>query len=807
MMNYYYLLKFNNYYNRLLKVRETIDEYVPYLVMEPFLANFNPNDEINTITEAINIADDNEADYLIIADEYNNLVSRWFILDRTRIRGNQWKFTLHRDVIADYYNVISQSPCFIEKSMLDYNSPLLFNKEDMTFNQIKSKEHLLKDKSRIPWLVGYYAADAKDLKGTVRTNDNKHDYSVIHIGDSFEDWKYYKYTNLAGANQEPFLGPAYNTKIYFIASVSGSGSGSYLFELNQSGQVDYKKLKNAYDDFEKVENLLGITHAYAFSKTPATIANDIKIYLKNYPGIFGEIDSASASSHSAAITEDFMWYAENLVADNNEFNIYQPQIKSLEEPFNRKFTLCTGSTYRGQSGMDMISFLNFLGGSPTGPAQIVCRYEASGYNMTMSAAISTEVRYDITGNPSRLITTDAPYNIFAIPYGEINAQLQDGTIFRCDPQVAMQVASTMIINHGGGNTPFIYDIQLLPYCPFPALIQDSKIVCNSTNQYSLIEDTSQAAEKRSIVINVPSSKIEFNINFKIPIGEDSIERKVNNECDKWRLCSPNFSDFFDFSAEMNAGVDFFNVDCEFKPYTPYIHVNPNFRNMYGADYNDPRGLVCGGDFSITQVTSAWTQYQIQNKNYEKIFGRQMQNMQVQAKASHIQTAAQAIAGTITGGTSGMVGGGIIGGGVGAGIGAAVGSAGAALTGIVDIQIDRMMNKEAMNYAQDLHAYELGNIQALPQTISKISSFNNNNKIFPVLEYYTCTDTEKDALRNKIKYNGMTTMVIGTLEDYLETPGAYVKGKVIRLLDLDGDYHLANEISKEMNLGIFVEGVE
>ena len=55
---------------------------------------------------------------------------------------------------------------------------------------------------------------------------------------------------------------------------------------------------------------------------------------------------------------------------------------------------------------------------------------------------------------------------------------------------------------------------------------------------------------------------------------------------------------------------------------------------------------------------------------------------------------------------------------------------------------------------------------MPQTISKVSAFNGNNKIFPVLEYYTCTPEEKIAFAKKLAFNGMTTMVIDTLRNYL-----------------------------------------
>ena len=796
---------YNNYYNRLLKMEETIEEYIQKCddYFQAYDINFNPNDNIHT-DHIIGQGDFNGVgDYLVVTNDSNEIVSRWFIMESQRTRAGQYKLLLRRDVIADYYNIIVESPVFIEKSMLGYDSPLLFNKEDMAFNQIKSKEYLLKDASKCPWLVGYYAADAANLSGAARTNDNKNDYSIVHIGPSFDEWPYFKYTTL-NPTQEMFLGPAENVRIYF--GYSTSGTNSRLIEITSDGNVNYSaKLRQS--DFDKLHEL-GIYYHYYFDDSVSLVAAKLKAGLKTHPNILGDIDSANTASHSAPELEHFIWFAENLLSDNNETRVYQPSIESVDEIQYRKFQLAKGNKYYGVSGRELVELIKTIGGtSRNTEPEIICRFQANGYKMTLKTAVSTEVSYDITANAGRLITADAPYNIFAMPYGNITAELYGGEKVYCEQITALQVASAMIVNHGGGSNPVIYDIQLLPYCPFPSLIKDGKIVFNSVNQYSVIAEPGENGEKKGVIINVPSSKIEFNIPFNIPIGATALERKVNNECDKWRLCSPNFADFFDFSVEMNYGVDFFNVDCEFKPYTPYIHVNPNFKNLYGADYNDPRGLVCGGDFSITQVASAWTSYQIQNKNYEKIFGRQMQNMEVQHKAQSFQTAANALVGTVSGLTSGIMGGSMMGGIPGGIAGGVVGTAASAFGGAVDYQVEKMLQKETLDYTQDMYNYQLDNIQALPQTISKISSFNNNNKIFPILEYYTCTDQEKNAFRNKIKYNGMTTMVIDTLENYTETPGAYIKGKLVRLEGINDDYHVVNIISEELNKGFFTPEIQ
>ena len=103
-------------------------------------------------------------------------------------------------------------------------------------------------------------------------------------------------------------------------------------------------------------------------------------------------------------------------------------------------------------------------------------------------------------------------------------------------------------------------------------------------------------------------------------------------------------------------------------------------------------------------------------------------------------------------------------------------------------------------------YNLQNIAARPDTLVNVSSFNIINKKFPFIEYYTCSDIEKEALRNKIKYEGMTIMTIGKLNDYIDSPidgPNYFKGQLIQALDVVDDFHIVDAIGVELEKGIYL----
>jgi hypothetical protein len=132
--------------------------------------------------------------------------------------------------------------------------------------------------------------------------------------------------------------------------------------------------------------------------------------------------------------------------------------------------------------------------------------------------------------------------------------------------------------------------------------------------------------------------------------------KLNNECNLYRLVSPNYNGQFEFSVAKNGGVNYFNVDVTLRPYNPYIHVNPNFKNMYGQDFDDSRGLICNGDFSLPMVTDAFTEYELNNKNYQQIFNREIEHMDFTQAQERVQAGWNIAGGAVMGAGAGALAG-------------------------------------------------------------------------------------------------------------------------------------------------------
>ena len=186
-----------------------------------------------------------------------------------------------------------------------------------------------------------------------------------------------------------------------------------------------------------------------------------------------------------------------------------------------------------------------------------------------------------------------------------------------------------------------------------------------------------------------------------------------------------------------------------------------------------------------------------------MFDRQIKNMDVQNDINRQGALAQLIASPITGGSAGAAAGAQVPGGIGSAIaGGAIGAVGGLATAGIDYANSLKMMEENRQYAIDMYGYNLQNIQAIPTSLTKTSALTYNTRVWPFIEYYTCTDAERSALKDKMKYNGMTIMKIGKLTDYTLGEDKFYKGQLIRL-NIKVDSHMAYEIYNELNKGVYL----
>ena len=803
-MSTLYLLNYNNYYNRIVKKEASLDKYFEaapgYQTVQN--VNFVPNDYINT-TQVVNIPDSKIPDYLIVA-ENNEIISRWFVVGATRTTYNQLKLDLHRDLVVDNYDAAITATYFIEKAQLsDINDPAIYNSEGNTFNQIKKQEILLKDETGCPWIVGFIPRDAFKTSQKIQTS---YPFDGIEDGSfaTISEYPYYKYQDqeFAGTSTNKEYGVAVHWKDY-TSNVRPPTDKNTYFRFNDAG---------AYIGTESSSESFG----YALNYTVRGGESTLTWIVSKYPQIIStmnkQFDAALGNEvNSSIVVNDFLHEDGKIYKDNNTGNYYRVHIID-----NGARAVSAFVPPSSNLGLNFQNFMTYSGkvdaystgeitGSPTAKEFKIYSY-IHYYNIQLEL-LSTQIEVDINAADNRYHLNDNPYDMFCLPYPDAGQAItikKNGVKYvTINRDASFNIATAIAQESGSAN---IYDVQLLPYCPVRYIIQPDGSLDIKDALISNVMRTAGSAVQEIASVVMWASTSQFTvprISVSIPQGNTVEEKKIKNETEFWRLCSPNYNGVFEFKPTMNGGVDYIKIDCNYKPYSSYIHASINFKQLYGSDFNDSRGLICGGDFSLPQVTSAWADYQLQNKNYQQMFDRQIQNMEakndVAREQEKWQVASGVIGATVQGGVSGMMAAGP--GGVLAGLGAGAASLAG---GIRDMQLNEKLRQEGIDFANDMFNMNLKNIQALPQGLAKVSAFTANNKVFIFLEKYDATDIEKKSLRQQIALRGMTVQRIDTLLAYMkEDIKTYIKARLIRCENFTDDYHILAALAKEIYEGVFI----
>ena len=791
-MHYVLLSNYNNYYNRTYKRNDTYQEYINasasnILGIEKSY-NFNIKDGVN-LDHIFNVDSNvDEPNYCLLLNETDNsIASRWFVLEWEKVRGNQYHAILRRDLLADNYEAITTAPCFIEKGYVGPQDSAIFNKENITVNQIKTSETLLKDDSKTAWIVGYIAQDHTALANKTFTYNPEVD---ITISGNHTDWTY---SNLVDGNEHITVNPTSpNNNMRFVLRWLGSASEDRRteFMFNSNSHSSYRVYPAQVSDYWET-NLRSATDFIdsnwyslldwntclnsVLADNPSWSTRDDFDYLSS---LVGKTIQFQDGVYTLALTEDNDTYQDNWSYWGNG-QLYNYLYSVVNDNLIDGIT----STYR---------------------YPVAYRLFIKKFRFTLTQVPNVQGTYKYSIPQTTRLLNDAPYKMFCIPYykdGQYLFQVNDAQHrYYLDKDIMLTWSFSIATELGDS----LYDLQILPYCPISNWQGNANVAGIFSIGKSENVDYTTLLDSENKVVGVcswcdVSSKEQF---IKRPI--EVLDYKVENQCDMYRLCSPNYASVFEFNAARNGGVEGYNVRYTYKPYQPFINVAPKFGRLYGKDFKDNRGLILSGDFSLPIVKNAWINYQLNNKNYQLAFDRQIENMEVNYGWQRAQGIANAVVGTIQGGTTGAMTGGMLGGGPGAIAGGIVGTAGSLAGGIADLNMQSGLHNEALDFARDNFGFQLGNIKALPNTLNKVSSIVANSKLFPFVEYYTCTEEERQAFHDKLTYNGMTIGRIGTIAKFLN-PGdiqTYVKGQLIRL---EGKYdtHEINEIANEFMKGWYI----
>ena len=758
--------------------------------------------------------------YLLV--EQGEELSRWFIIETYLIREKQYRLTLRRDLVADFLEPLLESTVYVEKGRLTQNivsinnmNPLAFNQEAFTANQIKKKETLLKDEPGCKWIVGYLNKNA-----WVDTNGQQIDKTI----ETFKNAGVTPDVAIASLQGNEILNKFLGQTRRYTQSLSADfdysvpANGRYFHVDVSRDNTVYNTIAGPARGVLRKDNI-----------QPPTFSNGLVNF--GYSNMLAYCDTR----FSTLAVEGAEWLsalamANKIVYTTNDQKYYRLILER---------TPAITETYPVYPDSDPVWYDNLFNFATQGGISSYSQESADNFRVTVSwsegiklTAIEIEQEgYKANISKDRNRTISEAFDAFAIPYIEdepIYLHLENAFLGKVrDTSAALAMAQEML-----DVSTEALDLQLLPFCPlppdmlsyyqrpaghdgpndpgddrpYPIITVPRENVPYEATQIRDIQDT----RTFNVIFWLSSTQFSKVISYADDNNYSSLEEvKCINQLDTWRLSSGDYSSSFEFNMARNGGVSHFEVDCAYKPYQPYIHVAPNFGGLYGSDYDDTRGLVCSNtNYSLPRLTDAWETYERNNLNYMNAFNRQIENMEVNRKYQKINEGFGVGTGALTGAASGAVIGSAIAPGLGTAIGAAVGGVASAGAGAIDMYVNEQLYKENKQYTIDQFNMSLENIRALPNTLAAVGALNPNNKVFPVLEFYSCFDIEREAFKQKMKWNGMTIGVLtDNITDYIDLQNiTYFKGQLVYmpLTSVAIDSHEMSELANELAKGILID---
>lgn len=364
--------------------------------------------------------------------------------------------------------------------------------------------------------------------------------------------------------------------------------------------------------------------------------------------------------------------------------------------------------------------------------------------------------------------------------------VSDNTISDEDITQSLMLAQTNGINEDN-TTGRILDIQYLPF----------RIATTSNSNFSITKD----GTAHDLIAEFMETD-DFQYHIDLPDLTD-----VNKETDTIKIVSPSRASQFLFSPYNNDGNMVFDAKITLKPYTSTIYIRPSTQGLLMYDWDDKDCLIIQEDFSLTNVSSAWTQYIYNNKNYSNIFEREIQGREYERswerkveKASlkseewNARNINSQKARTYSGNIPIL-----------SDIAGAIASGHADSNYLSAVQTDLKYNQalyeEGLSLSRDLYNYQLENIKSQPLIPSKITTIDCKFLDGIYLEYYSTNSTELASIENFYFYNGNRIDDYGTFGAYW---GNFVRGKII--LSLHYTQPEIDELNRRLNMGIFTGGI-
>lgn len=757
----------------------------------------------------------------------NDTDRRFFVTGYTQLSGVKYQLSLLRDVISENPSLWQQETAYISAGLAtDYNK---YKRWDLPYTNTKVKEDRLNINGKSSFFVYYVNTQSLNESNVLSEKDLKisytsipgitgYDYSVANIA-ALDNSQLINYTgNDVGAiNTIKDVNVSFNWvgDIPYTTLSSGEGyNGPYAtgkwfkykmtYNLEESAENSFSysildsagKYPSYYVDADNaltgnvlhipmlLKNLMvynfqnrdGFFNNYGNSKY--AMRDQLKAVMTSYFSSFNPQNQETVSSVDKYVgkiiyneADKKVYTVDKSTSDyqlggnlhKNYYTAFVNTIKNISFPY---YFIEDGNSTINYGANDIKGYGNFI--SYTANQSIIT------YTLR-ELGVATSFNFNFKANTRKLPRS-------SVRCVNIVSDDTENGISDSDIAQTLMLAQTNPTN-SAADTGRILDVQFLPFS-----------IATATNENFKINDTPIKATF------LDADDLEFYTDM-------TDLTNINKECDTIKIVSPSRASQYLFRPYNNDGIMEFKTKITLRPYNTIIYVRPSTKGLLMYDYDDKDCLIISEDFSLTAVTSEWTNYIYNNRNYNDVFERQIQGREFErtwerkieeAQKKSDEWTSRNIsaqkASTYTGNLP------II-----SSVAGAIGTAFQDQTYMQMAQIDRQYNEatyqEGIQLSRDLFEMQLENVQSQPLVPSKISTLDA--KLLPgvYLEYYSSNPSELQAINDFYKFNGNRIDAYGTFSQYL---GWFVRGKII--ISQFYTQPELDELNRRLGMGIFT-GVE
>lgn len=721
--------------------------------------------------------------------------TRWFVTSYTYINGKQVQLNLQRDVIGEF----GISDCYgkIERG---YTNSILKYRKELGLNQIlKNRKKVIPNTN----IYGNYSVDnhnnemwgilylVKPTKLDPNTGQPYPEQVSINIPafapktvnyDFIENGttKKYDYTLKSRIYFEVQLG---SLKNQYGVTVIFQGKGNNRFHINTVEKVTVNEAR-AFQvaktplDFAFFDNMTEEKRMHLVGRIGRMLGDEVlrnddnSSFPYKLPAV-PELNAPNIDYNGVVIKKDNKFYSysvsdvttmsDGTVGENSELidMIYNAlnfkTVDYIDE--NNQLQSCNITIPRKGKYVDAIS----------GMAVQSYYYTTRELSAFESGSITIDVSQQLI---------DEPYSILAFPLFDV--KISGSKEYIIDRKTAFMVFNT-VIQFLSGENAYLVDAQIYPYCP------TLTSVSSEINGYPFFTINSTSYNHYCSVQLLPYSDIK----------KEYITRQYS-------VISPEQSGKFSFNfydyvnkVEDNNGINYATLDIivktALKPFgiISSAVIQPTENSLIGITYgSDLRGSQPSSNgFECSLSSNAFETYKRQNSNYQQIFALQKEELQKQHSVELTNDITSTIVNTMSATAMGAIAGANMADAgifnsfgskqVGAGLGALY--AGGTVGGAMIAQtVENSKLRDYEEYLQQANFdLQIGTIKNLPNSINRISSFNEIilQDFWYIIETYECSDFEKTVVDNFITKYGYGIGVFDFVENYCKN-GWFLRSTLI-----------------------------